>query len=446
MIKKSALFLALLLLPIVPAQAKLFNAESFTLDNGLRVIVIPNHRAPVITHMIWYQFGAGDEKRGKSGIAHFLEHLMFKGTPKVPDGRFSLTVKKLGGNDNAFTTQDYTAFYQNIAKEHLAKVVEMEADRMKNLTLQEDEVASERQVIIEERRQRVDNQPQALFNEQMMASLFINHPYATPVIGWLHEMKELTREDALSYYAKFYAPNNAIVVVSGDTTAREMKPLAEKYYGAIKPSLLPARVRPRAAPLIAQHRLLMADKRVGIPVFMKVWRAPRGSDALELLADIAGGSSTARLYKRLVVEQKLAVSAGMEYDPVSLNDTSLTVYASPAPGVAPQQLEAAIDFEIVRLLDKGITLEELNAAKKRKQSQFAYYLDSLQGPAMLFGRTVSSGFDTGYLENWTERIDKLSIDDVNHAAAQVLKPLDHPVIGLLMPAPKPAQTGKGGGK
>jgi zinc protease len=419
------------------AQAKTFNAETFTLNNGLRVIVIPNHRAPVVTHMIWYQFGAADEKPGKSGIAHFLEHLMFKGTPKVPDGQFSATVKKMGGNDNAFTTHDYTAFYQNVPREHLAKVMEMEADRMKNLTLQEDEVASERQVIIEERHQRIDNQPQALFDEQLMATLFINHPYSTPVIGWLHEMKELTREDALAYYSQWYAPNDAVLVVSGDITAAELKPLAEKYYGPLKPSSLPVRVRPRPAPLTAQHRMMMADPRVGMPLLTKVYRAPRGSDALEILAEIYGGSSTARLYKDLVVDRKLAVSAGADYEAIRLNDTSLTIYASPAPGVSIDQLEAALDDETARLLEKGITLEELNGAKNRRRASFTYYLDSLQGPAMLFGRAVSSGFDIDYLENWTDRVGHLTIEDVNHAAATVLKGDDHPIIGLLMPTPKP---------
>jgi len=421
------------------AQAKMFNPETFTLSNGMRVIVIPNHRAPVVTHMVWYQFGAGDERPGKSGIAHFLEHLMFKGTPKVPDGQFSLIVKKLGGNDNAFTTHDYTAFYQNIAKEHLPKVMEMEADRMKNLTLEEDQVTSERQVIIEERHQRIDNQPQALFNEQLMAALFVNHPYGTPVIGWLHEMQQLTREDALGQYTRWYAPNNAILVVSGDITAAELKPLAEKTYGLVKPSDIPERKRPRPAPIIVQHRMSMADPRIGLPIYMKAWRAPRGSDALELLTEIFGGSTTARLYKDLVVDQKVAVNAGMQYDPISLNDTSLTIYASPTPGTSPQQLEAAIDSELDTLLDKGVTPDELKGAKNRKKAQFTYYLDSLQGPAMLFGRAISSGFDVGYLENWTDRLDRLTVGDVNGAAQKIFKGADQPVVGLIMPAPKPVE-------
>ena len=426
-----------LLLAVPAAEAKDFNADTFTLKNGLQVVVIPNHRAPVVTHMIWYKFGGADEHPGKSGIAHFLEHLMFKGTPTMPDGQFSITVKKLGGNDNAFTTHDYTAYYQNIARQSLPRMMELEADRMKNLTLEEDQVASERQVIIEERRQRIDNQPQAKFQEQMMSALFVNHPYGTPVIGWLHEMKELTREDALENYRTWYAPNNAVLVVSGDITAAELKPLAEKYYGDIKTSVLPDRRRPRPAPIVGQHRIILEDPRIGPPVITKVSRAPHGDDALEILTEILGGSTTSRLYKDLVVDQKLAISAGADYEPISLNDSTFTLYASPTPGTSVPQLENALNAEIKKLAETGITLEELKSAKSRKKATMTYYLDSLQGPAILFGRTIASGFDMDYLENWNERIGKLTIDDVNKAAKALFANDNLPVTGILLPQPKP---------
>ena len=241
-------FTCFLCLAALPAQAKTFNAETFTLENGLQVVVIENHRAPVVTHMVWYKFGAADEKQGESGVAHFLEHLLFKGTTKVPDGQFSTTVKKMGGVDNAFTSHDYTAYYQNVPRVSLPKVMEMEADRMNNLALREEQIASEREVIIEERRQRIDNTPQAKFQEQLMSALFVNHPYSTPIIGWLHEMKELTRDEVLSYYNTWYAPNNAIVVVSGDVTAAELKPLAEKYYGPLAVREVPRRRPPPPRP------------------------------------------------------------------------------------------------------------------------------------------------------------------------------------------------------
>ncbi len=439
----AALVFVLCMIFAVPAaEAKRFNAESFMLENGLQVIVIPNRRAPVVTHMMWYKFGGGDEAPGKSGIAHFLEHLMFKGTLTVPDGLFSVTVKKLGGNDNAFTTHDYTAYYQNIARQHLPRVMEMESDRMKNLMLQEDEVMSERQVIIEERRQRVDNQPQAKFQEQLMSALFVNHPYGTPVIGWLHEIKELTREDALGNYNAWYAPNNAILVVSGDITAAELKPLAQQYYGGLAPSVLPERHRPQAAPIVAEHRIILADPRIGPPVVIKAYRAPRGSDTLEILTEIFGGGSTSRLYRNLVFDRKLAISASADYDPITLNDATLTLSASPTPDTTVSALEAAMDLEVRNLVENGVTPQELTGAKSKKKAGLTYYLDSLQGPAILFGRATASGFDMDYLEKRDERLEKLTAADINKAAQELFVAGNLPVTGILLPQEKPAQGGK----
>lgn len=423
-----------LLLAIPAAEAKDFNAETFTLKNGLQVVVIPNHRTPVVTHMIWYKFGAADERPGKSGIAHFVERLMFRGTSHVPDGQFSLIVKKLGGNENAFTTHDYTAFYQDIAVAHLPRVMEMEADRMTNMTLDDDQVASERQVNIEERRQRIDNLPQAKFEEQLMSALFINNPYDIPAIGWRQELESLTREDAMTTYKAWYAPNNAILVVSGDITADELKPLAEKYYGDIPASTtVPERNRPLPAPLVAEIQITYKDARVGIPLVTKVYRAPRGSDTLELLTEISGGSTASRLYKDLVIDQKLAISAGADYDPISLNDTTFSIYASPAPGTTVQQLEAALDAEVKKIAVDGVTPEELKSAQHRAVAARVYYLDSLQGPAILFGRALASGFDMDYLENWTNRIGKLNVADVNKAAKALFSADNIPVTGFLLP-------------
>lgn len=418
-----------------PAKAGTFNAKTFTLDNGLQVVLIENHRAPVVSHMIWYKFGGADEKPGESGIAHFFEHLMFKGTRTVPDGEFSLRVKKMGGNENAFTSHDYTAYYQNVALEHLEDVMAMEADRMTNLTLSEEQIASEREVIVEERRMRIDNQPQAKFQEQVRAALFINHPYATPVIGWMQEIKGLTREQALDYYRAWYAPNNAILVVSGDITQEKLRTLAKKYYGVIPSKELPERKRPQPAPLAAEHRIISKDKRNGLPVISFNYRAQKGSDALEILAEIFGGTATSRLYKNLVVDQKQAVSAGASYDAVSLDQTTFSIYASPTPGTSLEELEQALEGEIKTLLDKGITARELSAAKDRTLADFVYYLDSLQGPAMLFGQALASGLGMDYLENRSARIEKLSIEDINRAADDVFSGKDFPVKGMLLPLP-----------
>jgi zinc protease len=269
-----------------------------------------------------------------------------------------------------------------------------------------------------------------------MSALFVNHPYAIPIIGWLHEMKELTREQALDYYHKWYAPNNAILIVSGDMTAEELKPLAQKYYGAIPAQQIPPRLRPRPAPIVAQVQIIMQNKRVGEPFVMKAYRVPRGSDALDMLADILGGSSTARLYKDLVVDRKLATNAGADYDPVSLNDTVFTVYATPAPGVSLAALQAAIDLDLKAILQKGVTLEELTSAENRALANFTYYRDSLQGPALLFGRTLCSGFSMDYLENRSDRLQKLTVDDISAAAKSVFAGSDLPVTGVLLPEQK----------
>lgn len=422
--------------------AKTFNAETFTLDNGLQVVVIPNHRAPVVSHMIWYKFGAADEEAGQSGIAHFLEHLMFKGTPLIPKGQFSLDIKKMGGDDNAFTGHDYTAYYQNVPRASLEKVMQMEADRMKNLELKPEEVASERNVIIEERRERIDNQPQARLSEQVMSALFVNHPYGTPVIGWLHEMEQLTQEEAYDYYNRWYSPNNAILVVAGDVTAAEVKPLARKYYGVIPPQMIPDRVRPQPAPIIAEHRIILQDSRVGPPVLMKFYRVPHGSEAMDVLAEILGGTSTSRLYRNLVVDKKAAITAGANYEPINFDDSVFMMYASPTPRMAIADLESVMDQEVANLLEKGITDEELKSAKSRKLATFTYYLDSLQGPAMLFGRALASGFSMDYVENEADRLEKITVADMNKAAQTVFNSSNLPITGILMPEPKlPATKG-----
>ncbi len=433
-----AVLLCALLMTAVTAQAALFKVDSFTLDNGLQVVVIPNHRAPVVTHMVWYKFGRADEVPGKSGIAHFLEHLMFKGTPTMPDGAFSQTVKKLGGNDNAFTSSDYTAYYQSIGRDHLEKMMQMEADRMVNLTLNEKEVASEREVIIEERRQRIDNQPQARFQEQVMSALFVNHPYAIPVIGWLHEMRTLTREDALENYRRWYAPNNAILVVSGDVTAAELKPLAQKIYGDLARKDIPARNRPRPAPIVADVTLSLQDPQIGAPVLTKTARVARADDRLDMLAEIFGGDTTSRLYKNLVINKKLATSVGASYDGISLDDTTFSIYASPTPGTSMTQLEAALQQEIQELVSRGVTLEELEGAKKRRLASLTYYLDSLQGPALLIGRALSSGYSLEDVQSMPDRIKKITLDDISTAAKIVFSADNKPVTGVMLPQKNPS--------
>src|SRR5215813_12750674 len=239
-----AVLAAVATLASLSAQAAVFSPSTITLANGLQVVVIENHRAPVVTHMVWYRVGAADEVPGKTGIAHFLEHLMFKGTKTVPPEGFSEIVARLGGNENAFTTADYTAYFQSVAVEHLEEMMKLEADRMVNLVLTDDVVLPERDVILEERRQRIDNDPGAQLMEMARAVLFLNHPYRMPTIGWENEMRGLTTADALAWHTKWYEPGNAIVVISGDVTMDQVRPLAEKYYGALPATVVPARARP----------------------------------------------------------------------------------------------------------------------------------------------------------------------------------------------------------
>lgn len=423
-----------------PAVEKgVFFPESFTLPNGMQVVVITNHRAPVITHMVWYKVGAADEKRGESGIAHFLEHLMFKGTDVVPPGAFSRIVAKNGGRDNAFTSWDYTAFYQNVARDRLELVMRMEADRMTHLKLTDEVVYPERDVIIEERRQRVENDPADRIGEQINATLFVHHPYGTPVLGWPKEMASLTREEAETFYKTWYAPNNAVLVISGDVTADEVKPLAEKYYGTIPARPVPKRVRVEEPHIGAARRVILRDDEVRQPSIRRYWLAPsyhadpdHHAYALEVLSEIMSGGPTARLYRDLVVNQKIATSAWLGYSPSALDMTSIGTGATPAPGVSMDKLEQALDGEIRKLVEKGVTAEEVATAKKRMLGEAAYARDSLTGPAQALGEALATGQTIDDVESWPVRIDSVTVDQVNAAARDVLGKSNH-VTGLLLP-------------
>ena len=263
----SVLILALAVTAAGPQQAEaaLFNPETFTLDNGMQVVVVTDRRAPVVSHHVWYKVGSADSPPGKSGLPHFLEHLMFKGTENLAPGEFSEIVARNGGNENAFTGSDYTGYYQTIARDRLELVMEMEADRMTNLVLDDAAVLPERDVVLEERSQRVDNDPGSRLAEQLNAAQYLNHPYRLPVIGWRHEMESYTREDALDFYRTWYAPNNAVLIVAGDIDAEELRPLAERYYGAIPRRDVPERVRVQEPPQQAAREVELIDPRVRQP-------------------------------------------------------------------------------------------------------------------------------------------------------------------------------------
>ncbi len=420
-------------------QAKVFDPRTFTLANGLQVVVVENHRAPVVTHMVWYRCGAADEKPGKTGIAHFLEHLMFKGTKTVPPGAFSNEVARYGGDENAFTTSDYTAYFQTVAAEHLEDVMRLEADRMANLVLTDKEVLPERDVILEERRQRIDNEPGARLSEMMRASLFLNHPYRMPTIGWENEMRGLTTADALDWYGHWYAPNNATLIIAGDVTLEQVRPLAEKYYGVIAKRDVPLRSRPQEPVQFAPRRVTLESADVKQGRWSRQYQAPSYRTgpkedvyALELLAEILGGNTTSRLYRRLVVDDRIAASAGAYFDSDAYDLGTFGFYAVPPPGTDAATVEKVTDDEIARLLRDGVTEAELAAAKKALLSDAIKARDGIAAPARIIGTGLSTGSTIEDIEEWPERIQAVTADQVKTAAAKVLQ-INYSVTGTLLP-------------
>src|ERR1700693_5528222 len=346
-----------LVLPRALAQTTVTSdpPASFTLPNGLQVVVIPDHRTPVVTEMIWYKVGSADETPGKSGLAHFLEHLMFKGTAKHPAGEFSQTVLRIGGNENAFTSTDYTGYFQRVPREQLAKMMEFEADRMTGLILKDENVLPERDVVLEEYNMRVANNPEARLTEQIMAALYLNHPYARPVIGWHHEIEKLNREDALAFYRRFYAPNNATLVIAGDVDANEVRPMAERTFAkvAAQPAIPARRVRPQEPEPVAPRTVTLADPHVEQPSVKRRYLVPSAataaageSPALDVLAQLMGSGNNSYLYRALVVDKPLAVNAGAGYQGTSLDPSQFSISASPKPGVEFSQIEQVIDHVI----------------------------------------------------------------------------------------------------
>ncbi|MFD1704407.1 M16 family metallopeptidase [Methylopila henanensis] len=432
-----------------PARAAGPQVSTFTLDNGLEVVVIPDRRAPVVTHMVWYKVGSADEPRGVSGIAHFLEHLMFKGTAKNPAGAFSKQVAELGGQENAFTSFDYTSYFQRVAKEHLATVMAFEADRMTGLVLTDEVVNPERDVVLEERRSRVDGDPSSQLSEAVAATLFVNHPYGTPIIGWEHEIEKLSREDALAFYKRFYTPNNAILVIAGDVDADEVRTLAAETYGKVErradpgPRLRPTEPEPRAA-----RRVSLSDPRVTQPSISKQFLAPSyetaaGDEAyaLDLAAQILGGGTTSRVYRSLVVEKGVAASAGAWYQGDALDDGRFAIYGSPRGAATLREVEAALDETIARFLDEGPTAEELERAKTRLVADTIYAQDSQATLARIYGASLATGGTVADVQNWPAKIRAVTADEVRAAVRAVLDPrraVTGELIGAKAPAARPA--------
>ena len=419
-----------------------FHPEVATLKNGMMVVVITNRRAPVVRHMVWYRVGAADEPPGKSGIAHFLEHLMFKRTKQLKAGEFDRIVHRNGGQQNAFTSQDYTAYYQTVAKDRLSIVMRLEADRMVNLVIDDKEVAAERKVVEEERRSRTENRPSSLLWEAARAALWRNHPYGIPIIGWMHEIHKLNRKDALDFYKRYYRPNNAILVVAGDVTMKEVLPLARKYFGPLKAGPIPPRIRPQEPPSRTARRVTLRDNRVARPRWGRLYLAPslgngdkKHAYALMVLNQILGDSATSRLYESLVVNQKLATRAGSWYDGGAVDDGEFGFYANPRAGVSVAQIEKAMDAEIRKLLTKGVTKEEVDRAKQSLLDAAIFARDNMYTGASIIGRALTTGRTVDEVEAWPNRISSVTVEAVNAAARQLLHSR-RSVTAILLPAKK----------
>ena len=432
-------FLLFAAVAVTPAAAQRFNAESFTLGNGLQVIVLPNHRVPAVTQMVWYKTGAADDPRGKSGIAHFLEHLMFKGTRVNPGAAFSALIAQNGGRDNAFTTEDYTVFHETVAKDRLDLAMRLEADRMTGLVLDDAAVLPERDVILEERRMRIDNDPSALLREQLIAGLYLNASYHNPTIGWEHEMRGLGTADALAFYRDWYAPNNAILIVAGDVETAEVRVLAERHFGPLAARSVPPRLRLEEPPHYAAIRLEMKSPRAAQPSWRRFYLAPSyraGATqhvyALQILAEILAGSADSRLHKALVLDKKLALSVGAGYSPSALGLAEFGVYATPKPGVAIADIEAAVEAELHRLLEHGVEAEEVAQAARRMQASAIYSQDSLSGPANIVGTALAIGRSLDEVAAWPDKLGAVTPAEVAAAARAVLVERNS-ATGILLP-------------
>ncbi|MBM1815892.1 insulinase family protein [Sulfitobacter pseudonitzschiae] len=433
------------LLPMA-AWAANENVTTFELENGMQVVVVEDHRAPVVTHMVWYKAGSADEPKGSSGVAHFLEHLLFKATDNMAAGELSATVAANGGRDNAFTSYDYTAYYQRIAADRLGLMMKMEADRMENLRLTPENIETERDVIIEERNMRTENNPRALFGEQMSAAQYLNHRYGVPVIGWMHEMQTLDLDDALNFYDIYYSPNDAILVVAGDVDPAEVKTLAEKYYGVIpaEPNL-PERVRTQEPPQTAARRVIFRDPRVAQPYVNRSYLAPerdagdqKDAAALTILAEILGGGTTSYLAEKLQFDTQVAVYSGAFYSGVSLDDTTFDLIVVPGPDVSLQQAEDAMDAALSSFMKDGVDAEQLERIKLQLRAQQIYARDDADGVANRYGAALASGLTVADVQDWPDVLQAVTADDIMAVAKKVLR-IEGSVTGWLA---KPVEAGQ----
>ena len=399
------------------------------LENGMEVVVVEDHRAPVAVHMVWYRTGSADEPPGASGVAHFLEHLLFKATDDLEAGEFSRVVAENGGTDNAFTSYDYTAYFQRVEASRLPMMMEMEAERMNDLLLTPEDITTERQVILEERSQRTDTDPSAIAREQMQAALFLNSRYGTPVIGWRHEMEALDERAVRAFYDLYYSPNNAILVVAGDVDPAEVVRLAEETYGPIPAEEgLPPRFRATEPPQLAPRRLTYEDARVAQPYVARTYIAPSREHgeqaeaaALTYLAEILGGSSfTSVLAERLTFEAPVALFSGAGYGGDALMEGTFGITVAPQPGVSLAEAEAAMDEALARFMEEGVDAAQLDRIRTQVEASEVYARDDVEGLAQRYGAALATGLTVEDVQAWPDALRAVTAEDVMAAARSVL--------------------------
>ncbi len=413
----------------------------FALANGLQVLVIPDHRAPVATQMLWFKVGGVDDPQGISGLAHFFEHMMFRGTKKVPGDLFSQLIARNGGQDNAFTTHDFTAFFERIAKDRLPLAMQLEADRLANLDLSDNAVATERDVVMEERRMRTENDPQALFGEQLRAALHLSHPYGRPVVGWAEEIRHIDRASAADFYRHHYAPNNAVLIVAGDVTPDEVRAMAQQYYGAVAARPLSPRAENATAPRLAETRLTVMRPDAKVPLLERIYRVPSYAtgrpgvaEGLETLAQYLGGDQTALLYRVLVEQKKLASDIEVYYDGWRRDAGEFILVAVPRPGVGLEALERAMDQALGGVMAAAPNGTDLERAKTNLVADALYRRDSQSEMAQAYGQALMVGLTADDVNAWPARIR--AVDGAAlRAAAGVLNRRDA-VTGYLLPGGK----------
>lgn len=426
-----------------PAPAEEPKVFQFALQNGLSVVVIPDHRAPIVTQMLFYRVGASDDPPGNSGLAHFFEHMMFRGTPSAPGDQFARTVARNGGEDNAYTTEDYTAFYEQIAKERLPLVMGLDADRMVNLDLSDANVRTERDIVLEERRMRIENDPQALLREQMDAALNLSHPYGRPVIGWPEEVRRIGRVEAQAYYSRHYAPNNAILVVAGDVLPDQVRLAAEASYGKVPARQLVPRPDYAQPPRLGETRLTLYREDVKLPQFMRLYRVPSytearpgEAEALDVLAQLLGGDATSALYRELVMTRKLASDAGASYTGYTRDAGEFEIYAVPRPGVKMDTIDQAIDSILKSYSTQTAKSADLERAKTQLVASAVYQRDNQLDLASAYGQALAIGLTVDDVREWPNRIRAVTGGEIRDAAAKDVISRES-VTGFLLPGKAP---------